>query len=130
MTRITVVNDNREFLELMEDVLRDELYETTTVDGDRPDALEAIIASRPDLLVIDLRMGTDVLHGWTVAQQVRGDDRFRELPILVCSADIMALHEMESELAGLHRVRALPKPFSIDELTDAIDELRQDTAAA
>lgn len=130
MARITVVNDNPEFLELMHDVLEDDRYETTTVDGDRPDALEAIIASHPEVLIIDLRMGTDELHGWTVAQEVRRDDRFRDLPILLCSADIVALQEMESELAGHHRVRSLPKPFSIDQLTDLIDELRTDSAVA
>jgi CheY-like chemotaxis protein len=128
LTRVTVVNDNREFLDLMDEILEDERYDATTIDGDNPDTTEAILRSRPDVLVIDLRMGSDELHGWSVAQQVRGDERFRDLPILLCSADIMALREVETELADHRRVTTLPKPFSLDQLTDAIDALVSDPA--
>ena len=123
MTRVTVVNDNPDFLDLMHDILEDERYDTTTIDGDRPDAIEGIVASRPDVLVIDLRMGTEELHGWAVAKQVRQDDRFTNLPVLLCSADIVALHDIEEEMAEQHRVRSIQKPFSIEQLTEAIDEL-------
>lgn len=128
MTRVTVVNDNPDFLELMDEILEDERYDTTTIDGDDEHATEAILASEPQVLVIDLRMGTDELHGWAVAQEVRRDDRFTNLPILLCSADITALRDLESELSEDHRVGSLPKPFSIDQLTDAIDELLRDAA--
>ncbi len=123
MARITVVNDNPEFLELVREILEDDRYEPTTIDGDRPDAVERIVASTPDLLMIDLRMGREELHGWDVAQAVRGDPRFDQLPILICSADMIALQEMESDLAGHHRVRSLSKPFGIEELTEAIEAL-------
>lgn len=123
MPRITVVNDNPEFLDLVKDILEDDRYEATTIDGDRPDAVEAIAASRPDVLMIDLRMGTDEMHGWAVAQQVRADERFDGLPILLCSADIPALRGMADRLADDRRVRCLEKPFSIDQLTGLIEEL-------
>lgn len=123
MARVTVVNDNPEFLELVRDILEDDRYDATTIDGDRPDAVEAIVAARPDLLMIDLRMGTDRMHGWDVAQRVRSDERFDQLPILLCSADVPALREMAAQLGDEHRVRCLEKPFSIDQLTAVIDEL-------
>ena len=123
MARITVVNDNPEFLELVREILEDHRYEPTTIDGDRPDAVERIVASTPDLLMIDLRMGREELHGWHVAQAVRGDPRFDRLPILICSADMIALQEMESDLADHHRVRSLSKPFGIEELTEVIEAL-------
>ena len=130
MARITVVNDNPEFLELMHDILEDDRYEATTIDGDQPDAVERIVASRPDLLMIDLRVGRDELHGWGVAQEVRRDGRFHRLPILVCSADVMVLRTIQDELAEHHSVRALTKPFSIDDLTGAIDALLSDGVPA
>jgi CheY-like chemotaxis protein len=123
MARVTVVNDNPEFLELVEDILEDERYEATKVDGDRDDALELIRSSRPDLLIIDLRMGREGLHGWDVAQQVRADPASRDLPILVCSADVVALNEVADELSATKDVETLVKPFHIDELTAAIDRL-------
>lgn len=129
MARITVVNDNPEFLELVHDILEDDRYEATTIDGDRQDALELIRASRPDLLMIDIRMGTDTLHGWHVAQALRRDPRFDRLPVLVCSGDLAALDEIADDLDEQRHVRALTKPFNIDELTQAVDELLADAVA-
>lgn len=123
MARITVVNDNPEFLDLVHDILESDRYDATTIDGDRSDALDAIRASRPDLLMIDLRMGAEGLHGWDIAQQVRAEPDFEQLPILICSADVPALQALENDLAQTNHVSSLVKPFGIDELTGAIDEL-------
>jgi CheY-like chemotaxis protein len=123
MARITVVNDNPEFLALVNDILESDRYDAITIDGDRPDAIDAIRASRPDLLMIDLRMGAEGLHGWDVAQAVRAEADFDRLPILVCSADVPALTALEADLANTQYVASLVKPFSIDDLITAIDEL-------
>jgi CheY-like chemotaxis protein len=123
MARITVVNDNPEFLDLVHDILESDRYDATTIDGDRSDALDAIRASRPDLLMIDLRMGAEGLHGWDIAQQVRAEPDFEQLPILICSADVPALTALEADLEETNHVSSLVKPFSIDDLTGAIDEL-------
>lgn len=123
MARITVVNDNPDFLDLVHDILESDRYEATTIDGDRPDALDAIRASRPDLLMIDLRMGSDGLHGWDIAQAVREEPDFDSLPILVCSADVPALSALEADLAEMEHVASLIKPFGIDDLIGVIDEL-------
>lgn len=130
MTRITVVNDHPEFLDLVHDILEGDRYNTVTIDGDREDALDSIRASRPDLLMIDLRMGSDELHGWDIAQQVRTDPNFDGLPILICSADLQALEALEQDLEVTRNVRKLEKPFRIDDLTDAIDGLLAEAAPA
>jgi CheY-like chemotaxis protein len=129
MARVTVVNDNPEFLELVRDILEDDRYATTTIDGDRPDALEAIRASRPDVLMIDLRMGSDGLHGWDIAQEVRAQPDFDGLPVLICSADAMALAALEDDLERIQHVDTLIKPFSIDDLVTAIDGLLAESAS-
>ena len=123
MARVTVVNDNPEFLELVGEILTQDRYETTLVDGDAPDAIERVRGSQPDVLMIDLRMGHDELHGWQVVQQVRADASFADLPILLCSADSRALQAIEGELADTHNVVTLTKPFRIDELMHRVDEL-------
>jgi CheY-like chemotaxis protein len=128
MARITVVNDNADFLELMHEILEDERYESTTIDGDRPDALDRIRASRPDLLMIDIRLGIDGAHGWDIAKQVRQEQEFHGLPVLLCCSDPFAASELEGELEATHDVETLSKPFSIDELNAAIDRLLGDAA--
>lgn len=129
MARVTVVNDNPEFLDMVHDILEDDRYDAVTVDGDRSDALDLILKSRPDLLMIDLRLGSEGLHGWKIAQEVRREPGLDSVPVLVCSADMLALQQIESELAATQRVDALTKPFSVDQLTDAIDRLLASPAA-
>jgi CheY-like chemotaxis protein len=123
VARVTVVNDNPEFLDLVGDILKDERYAVTLVDGDHPEPLERIRDSRPDLLMIDLRLGTDQLHGWDIAQQVRRDPAMSEVPILLCSADVLALAEVEDRLDDTHTTAVLTKPFQIDELTETVERL-------
>ena len=120
---VVVVNDNPEFLELMSDVLRDERYPTTIIDGDRDDAVEAICAADPELLIIDLRLGKDELHGWEVIHQVRLDPDLRELPTLICTGDPEALALLDTDLSAMRRVTTLTKPFSIEELTSKLESL-------
>jgi CheY-like chemotaxis protein len=123
VARITVVNDNPEFLELIGDILRDERYETTLVDGDRPGTYEEVRRSEPDLLVIDLRMGTDEYEGWSIVRRMREEPRFRRLPIVIVTADVPGLHSLEAELSGAPLVATLTKPFEIDELTRTLEKL-------
>ena len=129
MARVTIVNDNPEFLELVHDILEDDRYDATAIDGDRDDAFERILESRPDVLMIDLRLGTEGTHGWEIAKQVRRAPGLDDVPVLVCSADTLALEEIQSELAATQRVEALTKPFSVDDLTNAIDRLLANPAA-
>jgi CheY-like chemotaxis protein len=115
-THVVVVNDSPEFLEMMAEVLADEHYPVTVIDGDRKEATDLIRAAVPDALIIDLRLGQRELHGWDVLQEVRRDPKLRELPTLVCTGDLRALGQLEDQLTAMRRVDTLRKPFEIDEL--------------
>jgi CheY-like chemotaxis protein len=128
MARVTVVNDNPEFLDLVHDILEGDRYDTTLIDGDRLDAIDLIRASQPDLLMIDVRLGVEGDRGWDIAQEVRREPRFEDLPVLLCSADTLALEGLEERLAETRRVATLAKPFTIDELTSILDDLLADPA--
>jgi CheY-like chemotaxis protein len=128
MARVTVVNDNQEFLDLVHDILEGDQYETTMIDGDRPDVLDVIRSSHPDLLMIDVRLGVPGDHGWEIAQEVRNRAQFNELPVLLCSADTLALKGLEEGLAETRRVATLEKPFTIEALVSMIDQLLADPA--
>ena len=129
MARVTIVNDNPDFLELVKDILEGDRYDTVTIDGDRPDTLNLIRASRPDLLMIDVRLGAEGDHGWQIAQEVRRDPGLERLPVLLCSADVAALTEIAAGLGSTQQVRTLEKPFDIDILTRVIDELLANPAS-
>jgi len=122
-TRVVVVNDNPEFLEMMAEILADEHYPVTVIDGDREEATDLIRAAVPDALIIDLRLGQEELHGWDVLQEVRRDPKLRELPTLICTGDLRALDKLEGQLTGLRRLDVLRKPFEIEELYAKLSQL-------
>jgi CheY-like chemotaxis protein len=121
--RVTVVNDNAEFLKLMGDLLKEERYVVTLVDGDRDDAIDLVRASQPQGLIIDLRLGRAELHGWEILQELRSDPDLSELPTLICTGDLRGLEQVADRLVGMRRVSTLKKPFDIDELFSKLDAL-------
>lgn len=123
MAHVTVVNDSPEFLETVHDILEGDRYDTTLIDADRDDVLEMIRQSRPDLLMIDLRLGSEGANGWDTAQKIRANPEFDGLPVLICSGDLLAMSEIEADLAATHNVGTLTKPFEINELVESIDKL-------
>jgi CheY-like chemotaxis protein len=118
--RITVVNDNPEFLGLMQDVLQDASYPATLIDGDRENARELIEASDPEILVIDLRLGTDSLKGMEILRWLRDHPTYRHIPVIVCTADSWAVESMAEELNRMPKVTVLLKPFSVEALHAAL----------
>src|SRR5512141_2218736 len=85
--RITVVNDNEAFLQLMHDLLTDQGFVVTALKGDHV-AIEEIAATEPDLRVIDLRLGDAAPTGWDVLVMARAHRPLRNVPVIICSADI------------------------------------------
>jgi CheY-like chemotaxis protein len=124
LRRVTVVNDNPEFLELMQDLLQDASYPATLINGDRDNAMDLIEGSQPDILIIDLRLGTHELKGMDIVREVRRRPKFDTVPMLVCTADRWALNGLGDELEAMQGVGILPKPFAIDELYRSLEILQ------
>ena len=116
--RITVVNDNPEFLELMHELLAAESgYDTTTIDADTiHDDIEPIRLSHPDLLIVDLRSRDDPLDGWALLQSIRADAELGDLPLILCSGDLQALQEHRQEIDQDPKVETLAKPFQVEDM--------------
>jgi CheY-like chemotaxis protein len=119
--RITVVNDNPEFLELMHALLEEGSgYDVSTIDGDTIRDVEPIRQSHPQLLIIDLRWRHDGLAGWDILLSVRQDPELSELPIILCSGDLKGLEEHAKEIEGDPKIEILQKPFHLVALEDLV----------
>ena len=127
--KVVVVNDNPEFLAVMDELLSSEQYDTSTVDGDKADAVARITDARPDLLIIDLRLGADGLHGWDIVEEVRKNETLSSLPILVCSGDLQALQDAAERIEAMTDVETLVKPFALGELFGKVESLLGTAAA-
>ncbi len=119
--RISVVNDNPEFLELMSAILDDDAgYDVTLFNGDTT-SVDEIAAAAPELVIVDLLLGG--ASGWEIVTLTRADERLSHVPIIVCSADVNTLRNRADELQEKGNVHLLPKPFGIDEMTALVQDL-------
>jgi two-component system response regulator MprA len=109
LMRILVVDDDRAVRESLRRSLEFNGYKVELA-SDGAQALEAIIASRPDAMVLDVMMPR--LDGLEVARRLRstGDD----LPILVLTARDTVSDRVSGLDAGADDY--LPKPFALEEL--------------
>ncbi len=122
--RITVVNDQPEFLELISEVLDGNGYEVTPLDGEAT-SIEHIADTRPDLLICDLRLAPEKgrLTGWEIVTLCRVHEDLRDVPLIVCSADARSLRQHADEMSALGDVHALEKPFQLAMLEDLVQRL-------
>ena len=123
LKRVTVVNDSPDFLSLMADLLMDANYPATLIDGDRPEAKKLVEASQPEILIIDLRLGNEGLSGLEILRWVREHPELAHVPTIVCTADHWSLERVRAELDAMAGVSILLKPFSVDDLYQALGEL-------
>ena len=84
MTKVLVVDDDPDFVEITSMVLKRNGYEVdTAASGD--EALERMRAARPDILLLDVMMST-VLDGVSVSFAISEDPELQQIPIVMISS--------------------------------------------
>lgn len=81
MNKILVIDDDQGVRMLYEDELTDEGYDVVTC-GDDPCLMEIIKEERPDLVVMDVKLGK--YDGVDLLQDIRKS--FDQLPVIMCTA--------------------------------------------
>ena len=116
--KILVIDDDVQFLEMMQMVLEDAGYEVGTC-NDADAAHELIKEWQPSLVLLDLRMPGHT--GWEILEALEIDPSVRRIPVIFTTA---AEDEVRaSEQRPDHwRFKSLFKPFGIDELLAEVDQ--------
>jgi CheY-like chemotaxis protein len=117
--RIALINDDKAYLQLMEDLLQAEEGYEVLVCKVSNEAYEFVKEQRPDLILLDIRMETPEA-GWTVLELLTLDPQTRDIPMIVCSAAIGDLQQHEG-LLNECGVDVLPKPFDLDALLEKVE---------
>lgn len=116
---VAVVNDDTQFLRLMEMVLASAGYDTL-IFFEGGTAFDEIRSHLPDLVVLDIRMESPE-SGWIILDLMRLDSVTADIPVVVCSADHTQLLAKE-EYLRTKRAGVLRKPFDIDDLIAKVGE--------
>ena len=119
--RIAVINDDTVFLDLMRDLLETEGGYEVVICKEWDDAHAFVKKQQPALLILDIRIGGEE-RGWTILNLLTLDPTTRPIPVIVCSAAIQSLHEHQ-ELLDQYGICALPKPFDIETLLQAVSRM-------
>jgi CheY-like chemotaxis protein len=117
MKRVLVVDDEKAIRLTVAEALEDEGYAVATAENGA-DALVQVRERQPHGIVLDLMM--PVLDGWGFLKACRQDELCAGIPVLVMSAYRKLAEGAQSEL-GVDRF--LAKPFELDELIEAVEEL-------
>ncbi len=126
MVHIGVIDDDRDFLALMEDVLVDRGWDVTCC-YDTLSALGLFTEQSLHAVVLDIRLET-AQSGWDILTFLEGHPRLASLPVVVCSGDVLELRERATWLQE-RGIRVLHKPFDLAELYDAVEAALEPTEA-
>lgn len=118
MQTIVLIDDSATQLLNAKFILRNAGYNVETV-ADAEQALERIVAVRPDLIVTDLNMPK--LDGISLVHEIRQLAAFSRTPILIMSTDAMKFRYDEARTAGANGW--LVKPVKAAALLEALRKL-------
>lgn len=113
---IVVVDDNRDNLRLLSDILQKRGHEPRPVSSGKM-ALDAIWARPPDLVIADIMMPE--LDGLEVCRQLKAAESTRDIPVIFISA----LYELEEKLKAFEAggVDYITKPFQQAEVIARVE---------
>lgn len=126
MPHVVVVNDTQEILDLFREILEEEGYRVSLYSFAFNDINE-MVELAPDLVILDFMIGGES-HGWQLLQKMKMDRRTAEMPVVVCTAALQLMRELEGHLRS-KGVGIVLKPFDIDDLLEQVKlVLSQDSA--
>ncbi len=112
--RVVVVNDAPAVLALYRDMLEELNYEPVMMATEAIET-ERIRQANPDAVLLDLTVGLQAEYGVEMAKELRADERYAAIPIVVATANADALDGSRQTLDEIG-VPILLKPFSVEEL--------------
>ncbi len=117
--KVLVVDDDRDLVEILVDVLeRDGRFETRSVNNGF-DAGMMVKEYRPDLIVLDVMLSD--INGKDVCVRVRSDKSLEDVKIICISG--MVEEDKIGELKAAGANEFLPKPFETDKLIETMCRL-------
>jgi CheY-like chemotaxis protein len=120
MASVLVVEDEREVLEMLLDLIREDGHEAVGVER-TSQALDLLDRQRPDLIILDVVMPARELDGIEFLIRLRRKPNAANIPVMVISGLAGVINP---QAAGHLGVRSLhPKPIATDDLLEQIKSI-------
>jgi two-component system response regulator VicR len=116
---VICIEDEPDMIDLIDVILSPKGYKVIGALGGKQ-GLAMVKEQLPDVVLLDLMMPD--MDGWEVYQQLKADDKTREIPVIVVTAKAQSI----DKVLGLRIAKVddyISKPFSPQELLDSIDRI-------
>ena len=115
--RILVVEDNRDNMTLIKDVLSSLDYEVLSA-KDGEEGLHSARTEKPSLILMDLSLPR--MDGWTATRQLKSDPELAHIPVIALTAHAMIGDRERALSAGCDDY--VSKPINIRELIHKLQQ--------
>ncbi len=118
---ILCIEDEPEMIDLIRLILGRRGFEVKGANGG-VEGLKMIRQEKPDLVLLDLMMPD--MDGWEVYQQIKADEKTRNIPVIVVTAKAQSI----DKVLGLHIAKVddyIAKPFSPQDLLTSVERVLQ-----
>ena len=116
--RILVVEDNRDNMTLITDILEASDYIVITAD-DGQEGVSLAVSEQPNLILMDLSL--PIMDGWTATREIKRNDAIKNIPIIALTAHAMSGDREQALSAGCDDY--ITKPINVPELLMKITKL-------
>jgi two-component system, OmpR family, response regulator VicR len=116
---ILCIEDDTEMTDLIRLILSRKGFEISVASGGQA-GIRKVREEMPDLVLLDLMMPD--MDGWEVYQQMKADEKTKEIPVIVVTAKAQSI----DKVLGLHIAKVddyIAKPFSPKELIDSVEQV-------
>jgi len=117
--RILCIEDEPDMIELIRLILMRHGFEVVGANGGL-EGVRMIREELPDLILLDIMMPD--LDGWEVYQQIKADEKTRDIPVIVVTAKAQNI----DKVLGLHIAKVddyISKPFTPDDLLESVQKV-------
>ena len=117
--RILCVEDEQEMIDLIRLILGRRGFDVKGAAGGK-EGLRLVREDLPDLVLLDLMMPD--MDGWEVYQQMKADEKTRDIPVIVVTAKAQNI----DRVLGIHIAKVddyITKPFSPQELLNSVEKV-------
>jgi DNA-binding response OmpR family regulator len=113
---ILVIEDEEDLLEILEDSLKSAGY-NVICGGNGSEGLFKFKNQKFDLVITDIKMPK--LDGIEVVKNVRKDDKYKDIPIIVASGNVT---DFKPELSLFENLLILEKPYKKKDILEIVDK--------
>ena len=118
---VAVVDDSTEFQHLATVMFSYLGIQDISVWDNSTQAFNDLSAQPCDVILLDVMMAG--MSGLDVWSKLRQTPQTRQVPIIVCTAAVNRIVEHETRLHDDQHTYLLPKPFTLDDLREALEYL-------